>query len=259
MVFYEESAVLTQLRYFPAVQLLLIAAFLLVAYLVFSASRRAEQNRVWVGMAKETAHQLGTPLSALMAWVEVLRSEGVDEAVLMELGKDIDRLRTVTDRFSKIGSEPELAPGDLGAFVSETMAYLERRMPRAVEFDVVVAESALRTAFNPALFGWVLENLTKNAVDAMEGTGRLSLSLRDDSGFAVLDVEDTGRGMPRRVQRQVFDPGFSTKTRGWGLGLSLVRRIVREYHGGQIVVLRSEEGVGTTFRVTLPLVSEDLG
>jgi signal transduction histidine kinase len=139
------------------------------------------------------------------------------------------------------------------------MAYLKRRMPRAVEFDIAVGEVPLRAAFNPALFGWVLENLTKNAVDAMEGSGRLSLSLREESGVVVLDVEDTGRGMPRRVQRQVFDPGFSTKTRGWGLGLSLVRRIVREYHGGQIVVLRSEEGVGTTFRVTLPLVSEELG
>jgi signal transduction histidine kinase len=194
-----------------------------------------------------------------MAWVEVLRSEDVDEAVLEELGKDIDRLRTVTDRFSKIGSEPELAPDDIGSFVKETMAYLKRRMPRAVEFDIAVGEVPLRAAFNPALFGWVLENLTKNAVDAMEGSGRLSLSLREESGVVVLDVEDTGRGMPRRVQRQVFDPGFSTKTRGWGLGLSLVRRIVREYHGGQIVVLRSEEGVGTTFRVTLPLVSEELG
>lgn len=258
-ILYDESIVLKQLRYFPVVQLLIIGGFLLLAYSTFSAFRRSEQNRVWVGMAKETAHQLGTPLSALMAWVEVLRSEDVDEAVLEELGKDIDRLRTVTDRFSKIGSEPELAPDDIGSFVKETMAYLKRRMPRAVEFDIAVGEVPLRAAFNPALFGWVLENLTKNAVDAMEGSGRLSLSLREESGVVVLDVEDTGRGMPRRVQRQVFDPGFSTKTRGWGLGLSLVRRIVREYHGGQIVVLRSEEGVGTTFRVTLPLVSEELG
>jgi signal transduction histidine kinase len=210
-------------------------------------------------MAKETAHQLGTPLSALLGWVEVLRAEKVDEAVLTELGKDLDRLRTVTDRFSKIGSEPELFKGELGQFVGETMVYLERRMPKAVDFDVQLDSPTEEVAFNPALFGWVLENLTKNAVDAMEGSGRFSVSLTSGSGKVVLDFQDTGKGMSRRVQRQIFDPGFSTKARGWGLGLSLVRRIVREYHGGQIVVLRSEEGQGTTFRITLPLVSEELG
>lgn len=255
-ILYDESLVLKQLRFFPVVQLLIIGGFLLLAYSTFSAFRRSEQNRVWVGMAKETAHQLGTPLSALLAWVEVLRSEGVDEAVLTELGKDLDRLRTVTDRFSKIGSDPELKPGDLGGFVKETMAYLERRMPRGVAFGYDIDGAGVQAAFNPALFGWVLENLTKNAVDAMEGAGRLDVALVREGGFVILDISDTGRGMSRRVQRQVFDPGFSTKARGWGLGLSLVRRIVKEYHGGQIVILRSEEGVGTTFRVSLPLVSE---
>mgnify|MGYP000017372870 CR=1 FL=1 len=208
-IYYADSVVLTQLRYYPLAQLILIAVFAFVAYLIFNGFRRAEQDQVWVGMAKETAHQLGTPLSALMAWVEVLRSEGVDESVLQELGKDLDRLRTVTDRFSKIGSEPELSSGDLWAFVSETMAYLERRMPRAVEFDVVSSEGVVWAAFNPALFGWVLENLTKNAVDAMEGVGSLKMTLGTESGVAYLDVQDTGRGMSRRVQRQVFDPGFS--------------------------------------------------
>jgi signal transduction histidine kinase len=251
-ILYDESIVLKQLRFFPVVQLLIIGGFLLLAYSTFSAFRRSEQNRVWVGMAKETAHQLGTPLSALMAWVEVLRSEGVAEEVLSELGKDLDRLATVTDRFSKIGSEPELTSGDLRAFVSETMVYLERRMPRAVHFNLDLPSSAVEAAFNPALFGWVLENLTKNAVDAMEGAGELDIHLWKESGRTVLDIRDTGRGMSRRVQRQVFDPGFSTKKRGWGLGLSLVRRIVAEYHGGQIVILKSEEGVGTTFRVSLP-------
>ena len=206
-------------------------------------------------MAKETAHQLGTPLSALLAWVEVLRGEGVSEDVLGELGKDLDRLRTVTDRFSKIGSDPELGVDDLGAFVTETMGYLERRMPRAVTFQVAVPATGVPVAYNPALFGWVLENLTKNAVDAMEGSGSLGVTLTVEQGKAQLDVQDNGKGMPRRVQRQIFDPGFSTKARGWGLGLSLVKRIVKEYHGGQIVILRSEEGVGTTFRVTLPVDS----
>jgi signal transduction histidine kinase len=258
-ILYDESLVLKQLRFFPVVQLFIIGGFLLLAYSTFSAFRRSEQNRVWVGMAKETAHQLGTPLSALLGWVEVLRAEKVDEAVLTELGKDLDRLRTVTDRFSKIGSEPELFKGELGQFVGETMVYLERRMPKAVDFDVQLDSPTEEVAFNPALFGWVLENLTKNAVDAMEGSGRFSVSLTSGSGKVVLDFQDTGKGMSRRVQRQIFDPGFSTKARGWGLGLSLVRRIVREYHGGQIVVLRSEEGQGTTFRITLPLVSEELG
>jgi len=258
-ILYDESLVLKQLRFFPVVQLFIIGGFLLLAYSTFSTFRRSEQNRVWVGMAKETAHQLGTPLSALLGWVEVLRSEKVDEAVLVELGKDLDRLRTVTDRFSKIGSEPELTKGDLKCFVEETMAYLERRMPRAVVFDVNLDGLTEPVAFNPALFGWVLENLTKNAVDAMEGSGRFSVSLSLSSGRVMMDFQDTGKGMSRRTQRQVFDPGFSTKARGWGLGLSLVRRIVREYHGGQIFVLRSEEGIGTTFRITLPLVSEELG
>ena len=184
-----------------------------------------------------------------------LRSENVSEEVLGELGKDLDRLRTVTDRFSKIGSDPELGVADLGRFTGETMAYLERRMPRAVAFDVRIPEEPVSVAFNPALFGWVLENLTKNAVDAMEGAGSLGVRLSVEHGKAQLEIEDNGKGMPRRVQRQIFDPGFSTKARGWGLGLSLVRRIVREYHGGQIVILRSEEGVGTTFRVTLPVDS----
>lgn len=254
-ILYDESIVLKQLRFFPVIQLLIIGGFLLLAYSSFSAFRRSEQNRVWVGMAKETAHQLGTPLSALLAWVEVLRSENVSEEVLGELGKDLDRLRTVTDRFSKIGSDPELGVADLGRFTGETMAYLERRMPRAVSFDVRIPEEPVLVAFNPALFGWVLENLTKNAVDAMEGSGALGIHLTVEQGKAQLEVQDNGKGMPRRVQRQIFDPGFSTKARGWGLGLSLVRRIVREYHGGQIVIQRSEEGVGTTFRVTLPVDS----
>ena len=254
-ILYDESIVLKQLRFFPVIQLLIIGGFLLLAYSTFSAFRRSEQNRVWVGMAKETAHQLGTPLSALLAWVEVLRGEGVSEEVLGELGKDLNRLRTVTDRFSKIGSDPELAVHDLGLFVMDTMGYLERRMPRAVVFRVDAPETAVFAAINPALFGWVLENLTKNAVDAMEGSGTLGVKLVVDQGKVLLDIEDDGKGMPRRVQRQIFDPGFSTKARGWGLGLSLVRRIVREYHGGQIVILRSEEGVGTTFRVTLPVDS----
>ena len=255
-ILYDESLVLKQLRYFPVVQLLIIGGFLLLAYSTFSAFRRSEQNRVWVGMAKETAHQLGTPLSALLAWVEVLRSEGVEEDVLVELEKDLGRLRTVTDRFSKIGSDPELTAGDLGAFTRETMSYLERRMPKAVTFRIEVPSTPVVASFNPALFGWVLENLTKNAVDAMEGAGALTLVMSAEPGGVQLDVNDTGRGMSRRVQRQVFEPGFSTKERGWGLGLSLVRRIVREYHGGQIVVLKSEEGAGTTFRLSLPVNSE---
>ena len=215
-ILYDESLVLKQLRYFPVVQLLIIGGFLL-AYSTFSAFRRSEQNRVWVGMAKETAHRLGTPLGALLAWVEVLRIEGVEEEMLVELEKDLGRLRTVTDRFSKIGSEPELTVGDLGAFTRETMAYLERRMPKAVDFTVAVPDAVVSAAFNPALFGWVLENLTKNAVDAMEGAGALSLKLTVEGARAQLDVADTGRGMSRRVQRRCLSRGSAPKS---GVGAS---------------------------------------
>lgn len=253
-ILYDESLVLKQLRFFPIIQLLIIGGFLLFAYLIFSTFRRVEQNRVWVGMAKETAHQLGTPLSALLAWVHVLEEQGLDPEIIVELNKDLDRLQTVADRFSKIGSVPELKGGDLAEFVVSSINYMKPRMPRRVVFEVDVSEG-LRAKFSPSLYGWVLENLVKNAVDAMAGEGTLTVKLSARNDMATLDISDTGKGIPKSQHRSVFEPGFTTKKRGWGLGLSLVKRIVEQYHGGKIFVLRSDEDSGTTFRVTLPLES----
>ncbi len=249
MVFYEESMVLTQLRFFPAVQLLLIAAFLLVAYLVFSASRRAEQNRVWVGMAKETAHQLGTPLSSLMAWSGLLAAKGVEEEALREMDKDIARLQVVTERFSKIGSQATLEPDNPIDVVCETAEYMRPRVSKHVEVTQELGPSAGQLNISKPLLSWVLENLIRNAVDAMDGEGVLVLRARWEEDAFSIEVEDNGKGMTKAVARKVFDPGFTTKSRGWGLGLSLAKRIVEEVHQGQIVVASSEPGKGTCFRM----------
>lgn len=249
MVFYEESMVLTQLRFFPAVQLLLIAAFLLVAYLVFSASRRAEQNRVWVGMAKETAHQLGTPLSSLMAWSGLLAAKGVEEEALREMDKDIARLQVVTERFSKIGSQATLEPDNPIDVVRDTAEYMRPRVSKHVEVTQELGASAGQLNISRPLLSWVLENLIRNAVDAMDGEGVLVLRARWEEDTFSIEVEDNGKGMTKAVARKVFDPGFTTKSRGWGLGLSLAKRIVEEVHQGQIVVASSEPGKGTCFRM----------
>lgn len=248
VVFYEESMVLTQLRYFPAVQLLLIAAFLLVAYLVFSASRRAEQNRVWVGMAKETAHQLGTPLSSLMAWSGLLSARGVDPEALQEMDKDISRLQVVAERFSKIGSKANLEPANPIEVVRETTDYMRPRVSKHIELNFDAGPEAGHLALSKPLFSWVLENLIRNAVDAMDGEGVLVLRAHWIEDEFHVEVEDNGKGMSKAVARKVFDPGFTTKSRGWGLGLSLSKRIVDEVHGGQLLVAWSEAGKGTCFR-----------
>ena len=254
-VYYENSRLTDMLRYYPYVQLTVISLFALMAYIAFSYSRRAEQNRVWVGLAKETAHQLGTPLSSLMAWVEYFKSDDRlrDDPVIEELEKDIQRLEMITARFSNIGSVPTLRPEAVGEAVAGTIAYLRPRISTKVTMEVYQRLPATtRVLLNRPLFEWVIENLAKNAVDAMSGSGALTIvvfMLRD--GRVAIDVTDTGKGMNRRQARQVFDPGFTTKKRGWGLGLTLVRRIVENYHGGKIVVRRSEPGRGTTFRITL--------
>jgi signal transduction histidine kinase len=254
-IFFEDSVVLTSMRYYPIIQLILIAAFLLTAYLVFSSSKRAEQNRVWVGMAKETAHQLGTPISSLMAWVDLLKdAKEVDQTMLVEMDKDVKRLHTVTDRFSKIGSQPKLEPGDLGRSVQHTLGYMKPRISKKVELNLFGVENdqeMIVALFNPALFSWVLENLIRNAVDAMEGVGVINVVVSQSGDDVVIDIEDSGKGISRADMRDVFSPGFTTKNRGWGLGLSLVKRIVEDYHGGRITLLKSEVGVGTTFRIKL--------
>ena len=251
-IYYDDSVVLTQLRYFPIVQLTLVAAFLFFAYLIFSSFKRSEQNRVWAGMAKETAHQLGTPLSSLMAWMGLLEAEGVNPDYLKEMGKDIDRLHTVVDRFSKIGSEPELKAGEVGEVVAATVDYMRARISRQVRLTLHDASEGVRSRMSPVLVGWVIENLIRNAVDAMEGTGAIDVGVVATETSVEVRVADTGKGIPKSKWKEVFTPGFTTKARGWGLGLSLSRRIIETYHGGKIYVETSTPGLGTTFVLVLP-------
>lgn len=256
-IYYKESNLLRQLRYFPFVQLVLIIAFIGFGYLGFSSARRAEQNRVWVGMAKETAHQLGTPISAILAWIEhlkLLREEDEEvQEVVGELRNDVSRLELIADRFSKIGSSPKLEPINVYEELEKCRAYMQRRASRRTVFDFPELDSEpQRIYINPHLFDWVIENLLRNALDAMEGQGQISVEVYDDQEFVYIDLSDTGKGIPDNKFKTVFEPGYTTKKRGWGLGLSLAKRIVEEYHNGKIFVKRSEEGVGTTFTIQLP-------
>ncbi len=255
-VYYSNSFLLTQLVYYPYVQLsgLFIIGFL--AYLAFSSARRAEQNRVWVGLAKETAHQLGTPLSSLMAWIEYFRSDpAFDDAIADELEKDVKRLEMITTRFSNIGSEPAMKPEDVYKIVNEFITYLQKRVSTKVNFHI---ENDLppdkMILMNKNLFEWVIENICKNAVDAMSGVGSLFLSLQpgQNGQGVIIDIRDTGKGMSKSQAGKIFNPGFSTKKRGWGLGLTLAKRITENYHNGKLFVKQSEPGKGTTFRIVLP-------
>jgi len=249
-IYYMESPQLQQLRYFPIFQFSVIGMFLVVAYLLFSTSRRAEQNHVWVGMAKETAHQLGTPLSSLIAWTEILRMKGVDESVLTELNQDIKRLEMITERFSKIGSQPKLQNENVSEALVIAMEYMHTRSPKSVQFEYKIAPKVY-APMNVPLFAWVVENLVRNAVDAMDGQGKIIVELQDAHQLVYIDITDTGKGIPRSKQKTIFEPGFTTKQRGWGLGLSLCKRIIEQYHKGKIFVKRSEPGKGTTFRIVL--------
>ncbi len=254
-IFYKNSYLLTQLVYYPFIQLTVIAIFAIIAYLAFSYSRNAEQNRVWVGLAKETAHQLGTPLSSLMAWLELLKSnpkyEG--EEALIELDKDIVRLEMITARFSNIGSVPTLSDENVYQAVKSNIDYLKSRISTKVIFSIISDVEVSATAkINKPLFEWVIENICKNATDAMNGVGRIDIRiLRMNDGKIAIDISDTGKGIPRSKVQEIFIPGYTTKKRGWGLGLTLVKRIVENYHNGKIFVLFSELGKGTTFRIIL--------
>lgn len=257
LIWYKESKVLTQLRYFPVVQFLLIAAFIFFGYLGINAARRSEQNRVWVGMAKETAHQLGTPISAIIAWMEHLKMIRENDrevlGVVDELGKDIRRLELVAERFSKIGSEPKLEPINVFRELDGCRSYMEVRAPRKVSFHFPAADAeALYVDINPPLFDWVIENLLRNALDAMEGKGQISAEIYSEGDYIHIDLSDTGKGIPAGKFKTVFQPGFTTKKRGWGLGLSLAKRIIEEYHRGKIYVKKSSPGEGTTFTIRLP-------
>ena len=251
-IYYAPSELLTKLKYYPYVQFGVIGLFLLIAYILFSTARKAEQDQVWVGMSKETAHQLGTPLSSLMAWNEHLLSTGVDESIIREMQQDVQRLNTITDRFSKIGSQPALVSENVNDILTETIDYLRRRTSRNVTITLTLPDEQVHAHLSKPLFEWVIENLCKNAVDAMEGKGRIAVSLHEVPEGLVIDVSDTGKGIPKSRHRTVFQPGFTTKTRGWGLGLSLSRRIIESYHKGRIFVMKSEPGKGCTFRIELP-------
>jgi hypothetical protein len=251
-IYYHNSTLLSKLTYYPYVQLTVIALFIIIAYLAFSASRNAEQNQVWVGMAKETAHQLGTPLSSLMGWLEYLRSTGLEESTAIEIAKDIHRLETVTDRFSKIGAKPKLAPSPIAEVVEHSLNYLRSRVSNKVDVDFQMqCNEQTLVPLNQPLFEWVIENIVKNAVDAMEGEGKISVLISEKGKNIFIDIEDSGKGIPKGDFKRIFRPGFTTKTRGWGLGLSLAKRIIEQYHNGKIFVKNSEINKGTTFRIAL--------
>lgn len=250
---YADSLLLRRLAWWPYVQLGLVFVFVLVAIFALLSSKRAEQNKVWVGLSKETAHQLGTPISSLMAWQEMLRETYPDDELLPEMGKDVERLQRIAERFSKIGSLPELRPESLNEVLSAVTQYISRRASNRVRLTCTVPQQPLIVPMCSSLFEWVVENLCKNAIDAMDGQGSITLTASTEGALAVVEVADTGKGIPKNKFRTVFTPGFTTKKRGWGLGLSLAKRIVEEYHHGRIYVKNSEVGRGTTFRIELKM------
>lgn len=253
-VCYDDSLMLKRLSFYPYVQLCVALIFVVVVIVALLTSKRAEQNKVWVGLSKETAHQLGTPISSLMAWTEILKESYPDDALIPEMEQDVRRLQLIADRFSKIGSKPEVEPCSLREVVSHVTSYMNRRTSKGIQIVTQLPESAdgLMVRMNPALFEWVIENLCKNAVDAMGGEqGRITIRVQEAVGKVVIDVTDTGKGIRKKDIKNVFRPGFTTKKRGWGLGLSLAKRIVEEYHRGRIWVKSSEMGKGTTFRIEL--------
>jgi len=250
-IYYDNSLLLKQLDYFPYVQLSIIAIFLAICFWAFTTDRKSEQNRIWVGLSKETAHQLGTPISSLLAWEEILKNSNADNKIMSEMGKDIERLRTIADRFSKVGSQPVLKDENIKIVLENSVNYMKDRTSQKVDYQLFVEKEDIFTKINIPLFEWVIENLCKNAVDAMEGSGKLTFNVFEHNKNVIIDISDTGKGIEKKHFRDIFRPGYTTKQRGWGLGLSLVKRIIEEYHKGKIFVKHSEIGKGTTFRIFL--------
>ena len=248
---YDDSLLLRRLAWWPYVQLGVVLIFVVVAIFALLSSKKAEQNKVWVGLSKETAHQLGTPISSLMAWQEMLRETYPDDPLLPEMGKDVQRLQRIAERFSKIGSQPELKPENLNEVVAQVVQYINRRTSNHIDMRSIVPLHPLVVQMCAPLFEWVIENLCKNAIDAMDGRGSITIRAAEEASCFAIEVSDTGKGIPKNHFSTVFMPGFTTKTRGWGLGLSLAKRIVEEYHNGRIYVKNSELGRGTTFRIEL--------
>lgn len=250
-LYYDDSIILKRLLVYPYAQLSVVFVFILLAFLALASTKRAEQNKVWVGLSKETAHQLGTPISSLIAWVEYLRTKEIDAFLLDEMDKDVKRLRTIAERFSKIGSDPDPLPTDLVESIRTALGYMSTRISSKVTIHAELPSYPIFVLMNDSLFAWVIENLTKNAVDAMEGQGAIHLQIEEKDAIVRIDLSDTGKGIPKSKFKTVFNPGYTTKRRGWGLGLSLVKRIIESFQGGKIYVKSSELGKGTTFRIEL--------
>ena len=250
--FYGPSRLQTEVRYYPIVQLIIVGLFIIITLLALRSSYRSVQNQVWAGMAKETAHQLGTPVSSLQGWVEMLKQNPDNDKIVHELEKDVNRLQLVSDRFGKIGSSPQLERKDIVGQIASMVDYMKKRAPGKVNFSLSTGnESEIFAHISPPLFDWVIENLLKNSLDAMEGTGEIKINIENLPDKVNIDLKDTGKGIPLAMQQKVFKPGFTTKKRGWGLGLSLSKRIIKQYHKGEIFVKNSEPGKGTTFRIVL--------
>lgn len=253
LIYYGNSPIINKLKYYPAALILILFLFILAIYLFYKTSKSAEQNKLWAGMAKETAHQIGTPLSSLVGWTEILKTENVNQDYVEEIVKDITRLETITDRFSKIGSVPKLERHDLIEETKNTFHYLQSRISKMVEFQLELPEEPIYVQMNPQLFSWTIENLVKNGIDAMKGTGKITISIEKNSKFALVQITDTGKGLQKSQFKSIFTPGYTSKKRGWGLGLSLAKRIIEEYHDGKIKVLKSAPDQGTTMEIAIKI------
>ena len=250
-ILYEDSLVLRRLAIYPYIQITILTVFFFIIVFALLSLKRAEQNRVWVGLTKETAHQLGTPISSLMAWQEILKETYPDDPTLSEMGKDVDRLNLIAERFSKVGSQPEANDVDLREIIWHVVDYIHPRSSKNIKINCSLPSTPVITSLCASLFEWVIENLCKNAIDAMEGKGRITITVHEITRMVIVEVTDTGKGIPKNRFKSVFSPGYTTKKRGWGLGLSLAKRIVEKYHNGRIFVKSSEPGKGTTFRIEL--------
>ncbi|MDP2089100.1 MAG: HAMP domain-containing sensor histidine kinase [Flavobacteriaceae bacterium] len=250
-IYYRNSDLLNKLSYYPITLILILVLFSTVIYLFFRSNKTAEQNKLWTGMAKETAHQIGTPLSSLMGWLEILKSENVKDDILIEIEKDIHRLHEITDRFSKIGSIPSLTETDIISITEKSFIYLQTRWSKQIDFQFEKINHPINVKLNIPLYNWVVENIVKNALDAMSGRGKILITFKESDDIITVFIKDNGKGIPYKLQKKIFSPGFTTKKRGWGLGLSLSKRIIEDYHKGKIFIKESEMGVGTTFGISL--------
>ncbi|HSJ11108.1 MAG TPA: HAMP domain-containing sensor histidine kinase, partial [Gillisia sp.] len=250
-IYYGDSPLLTKIKYYPIGLLLIIFLFISVVYFFYTTTKSSEQNKLWAGMAKETAHQIGTPLSSLIGWTEILKEENVNSSYISEMEKDVDRLRTITERFSKIGSEPILSKTEIIQATKESYTYIKSRSSDLIEFTISTPYSPIYVNLNPSLYSWTIENLVKNGIDAMRGKGKLSIEIKQDLNWVYIYVKDTGKGIPKSKFNLIFEPGYTSKKRGWGLGLSLAKRIIEDYHNGRVRVSSSEINKGTTFQIAL--------